>query len=83
MIFQFFCDREPLKTIHYAETPKTFNTCPQDPAWTLSALSAGDSGSSNEEEHSVVSPEDAEVLHDYNKAMSELAKSLLQTTSPP
>ena len=39
MIFQFFWDRKPLKTIHYAEpspgfaaTPKTFNTCPQDPA---------------------------------------------------
>ena len=34
--------QQKLKTIHYAEpspgfaaTPKTFNTCPQDPAWTL------------------------------------------------
>ena len=69
-------------TIHYAEpspgfaaTPKTCNTCPQDPAWTLSALSAGDSGSSDEEEHSAVSPQDAEVLHVYNKAMSQQAKS--------
>lgn len=38
-------------------------------------MSAGDSGSSDEEEHSVVSPQDAEVLHVYNKAMSQLAKS--------
>ena len=54
---------------------KTFNTCPQDPAWTLSALSAGDSGSSDEEEQSVVSPQDSQVPHVYNKAMSQQAKS--------
>ena len=37
-------------------------------------MSAGDSGSSDEEEHPVVCPQDAEVLHVNNKAMSQLAK---------
>jgi len=80
LIIIVFCDREPLKTIHYAEpspgfaaTSKTFITCPQDPAWTLSALSARDSGSSDEEEPFVVTPQDAEMLHVYNTAMSKLA----------
>ena len=74
------CVREPLKTIHYAEpspgcaaTPKTLTTCPQDPAWTLSALSARDSGSSDEEEPFAITPQDAEMLHVYNAAMSKLA----------
>ena len=37
-------------------------------------MSTRDSGSSDEEEH-FVSPQDAEILHIYNKAMSKLAKS--------
>jgi len=80
LIVIFFCDREPLRTIHYAEpspgfaaTPKTLITCPEDPAWTLSALSARDSGSSDEEEPFVVTSQDAEMLHVYNTAMSKLA----------
>ena len=80
MIIYIFCDREPLKAIYsadpspgFAATPKTFITCPQDPAWTLSALSARDNGSSDEEEPFAVTPQDAEVLHVYNTAMSKLA----------
>ena len=38
-------------------------------------MSARGCGSSNKEEHAVVSPQDAEVLHVYNKAMLKLAKS--------
>ena len=80
IIYIFFCDRGPLKTKHYAEpspgfaaTPKTFITCPQDPAWTLSALSARDSGNSETEEPFTVTSQDAEMLHVYNTAMSKLA----------
>ena len=80
MIIYIFCDREPLKAIYsadpipgFAATPKTFITCPQDPAWTLSALSARDNGSSDEEEPFAVTPQDAEVLHVYNTTMSKLA----------
>ena len=80
MIIYVFCDREPLKAIYsadpspgFAATPKTFITCPQDPAWTLSALSARDNGSSDEEEPFAVTPQDAEVLQVYNTAMSKLA----------
>ena len=62
------CDREPLKTIHYAEpipgfaaTPKTIFTSPQVPAWTLSTMSVQGSGSSDEEEP-FITPRDAEIL---------------------
>ena len=81
---------EPLKTINYAQpspgfaaTPKKFISCPQDPAWTLSTLTVRDSGSSDEEEHAVVSHQDAEVLHVYNKAMSKLAKSSSEDNFSP
>ena len=57
----------------FAATPKTIITCPQDPAWNLSALSERDSGSSDEEKPFAVTPQDAEMLHVYNTAISTLA----------
>ena len=56
----------------FAAMPKTILTSPQDPAWTLSAVSVQSSGSSDEEE-SFITPRDAEILHVYNTAMSRLA----------
>lgn len=41
-------------------------------AWTLSTLSARDSGSSDEEPFAVT-PQDAEILYVYNTAISKLA----------